>query len=69
MASVESIAQMNDAEFEAHTLDILRRELGLSGFARYLQAHRPLSGDYTRDRHTWLEGMSIDDIVRAADRH
>lgn len=61
MTPVES---MSDEEFGAYALDILRRELGLSGFARFLRVYRAGSRDYTRDRHTWLGDRTVDDIVK-----
>jgi hypothetical protein len=50
---------MTDEEFERHVLAVLRRELGLDGLARFLRVYRAGSGDYTRDRHRWLEGATI----------
>ena len=58
-----SIDRMTDEDFERHAFAILKRELGLDGLARFLRLNRAGSGDYTRDRHGWLEGMTIDDIM------
>jgi hypothetical protein len=55
--------RMTDEEFERHALAILQRELGLDGLARFLRLNRAASGDYTRDRHMWLDGATIDDIM------
>ena len=60
---------MSDEEFERHTLAILQRELGLDGLARFLRLYRSGTGDYTRDRHRWLEGVSIDQIMAEIERH
>ena len=57
------VEQMSDEEFERHALGILRRELGVDGLARFLRVYRAGSGDYTRDRHQWLEGATIDEIM------
>jgi hypothetical protein len=57
------LASMTDEEFERHVLSVLRRELGLDGLARFLRVYRAGSGDYTRDRHRWLEGASIEEIM------
>jgi hypothetical protein len=58
-----SIDRMTDEDFERHALSILQRELGLDGLARFLRLNRAVSGDYTRDRHKWLDGATVDDIM------
>lgn len=55
--------RMTDDEFEIHALALLERELGLDGLARFLRLYRAGSGDYTRDRHRWLEGATVQDIM------
>lgn len=57
------LEKMTDEEFERHALSLLRRELGLDGPARFLRVYRAGSGDYTRDRHRWLEGATIQEIM------
>ena len=61
--TVEMIGKMTDEEFERHALGILRRELGVYGLARFIRVSRAGSGDYTRDRHQWLDGLSVEDVV------
>ena len=63
-----SLEKMTDEEFERHAFSVLRRELGLDGLARFLRVYRAGSGDYTRDRHRWLEGATIDDIMAEVKR-
>jgi len=58
------IETMSDEQFSAYALDILRRELGLSGFARFLRINRAGPGDYARDRHQWLGAESVESIAR-----
>ena len=58
-----SIDRMTDEDFERHAFAVLQRELGLDGLARFLRLNRAGSGDYTRDRHGWLDGATIDDIM------
>ena len=58
-----SIDNMTDEDFERHTFAILQRELGVDGLARFLRLNRAGSGDYTRDRHKWLNGTTIEDIM------
>ena len=59
--------EMTDAEFDDHVMTILARELGPGGFARYLSLHRSGKGDYTAERHQWLDGLTIEDIMRDLD--
>jgi hypothetical protein len=62
------LEKMTDEEFERHAFFILRRELGLDGLARFLRVYRAGSGDYTRDRHRWLEGATIHEIMAEGQR-
>jgi hypothetical protein len=58
-----SIDRMTDEDFERHAFAILKRELGLDGLARFLRLNRAGSGDYTRDRHRWLDSATIENIM------
>jgi len=62
------LEKMSDEDFEQHALAILRRELGLDGLARFLRLYRSGGGDYTRDRHQWLEGATIQEIMAEVER-
>ena len=62
------LEKMTDEDFERHALGILRRELGLDGLARFLRVYRAGGGDYTRGRHRWLEGATIDEIMAEVER-
>ena len=61
------LEKMSDEDFERHALGILQRELGVDGFARFLRVYRSGTGDYTRDRHRWLKGMTIQEIMAEAE--
>ena len=63
-----SLEKMSDEDFERHGLAILQRELGLNGLARFLRLYRSGTGDYTRDRHQWLEGATIQEIMAEVER-
>ncbi len=43
-------------------LNILARELGPVGLIRFLQHYESGIGDYSKERHQWLDQISIDDI-------
>lgn len=47
-------------------LAALRRELGKEGMIRFLQQFETGSGDYARERHSWVDQTSLDDIRGAA---
>lgn len=51
---------MTDDEFRVHISEIVSRELGLGGFARFIQMYHSGRGDYTRDRHLWLGEQTLD---------
>jgi hypothetical protein len=57
------LEKMSDEDFERHAIGVLQRELGLDGLARFLRLYRSASGDYTRDRHRWLDGATIEEIM------
>jgi hypothetical protein len=63
-----AIEKMSDAEFDSFAFDVLRRELGAAGLARFLRLHRSGPGDYTADRVEWQQGLSVDDIAESIRR-
>lgn len=62
------LENMSDEDFERHALAVLQREFGLDGLARFLRLYRSGTGDYTRDRHRWLEGATIQEIMAEVER-
>ena len=64
MAHQALTRDMTDEQFDRHVMDILARELGPGGFARYLMLHRSGHGDYTAERHQWLDHLTLEDILR-----
>jgi hypothetical protein len=60
---------MTDEEFYRHTLEVLKRELGADGLARFLRLYRSGSGDYIRDRDQWLGHLTIEDIRKSIADH
>jgi hypothetical protein len=61
MATIEPLT---DAQLAERVMGILHRELNVEEFARFLRLYRVGSGDYTRDRHLWLDGITVDDIAK-----
>ena len=62
------LKKLSDEQFELHALELLKRELGADGLARFLRLHRAGDGDYTRDRDHWQKELSVDQIVESIGR-
>lgn len=43
-------------------LRALARELGPTGFVKFMRRFGAGKGDYTRDRHQWLDKVSVDEM-------
>lgn len=64
-----AIDQLTDEQFERHALDVLQRELGPDGLARFLRLNRSGTGDYIRDREQLQEGLTLDQILESIRKH
>lgn len=58
-AQTMSLEQIRVAGMEA-----LARELGIVGMVRFLQQFETGHGDYSKDRHEWLDSQDLDTIVK-----
>lgn len=58
-AHTMSLEQIRIAGMEA-----LARELGMVGMIRFLQQFETGHGDYSKDRHKWLDDQDLDTIVK-----
>ena len=45
-------------------LEALASKLGPVGMVRFLQQVRRGTGDYTKERHTWLDQLDMDTVIR-----
>ncbi len=45
-------------------IEVLSRELGPVGMIRFLQMFETGEGDYSVDRHQWLDGQTVEEIAR-----
>ena len=43
----------------------LQRELGSAGMVQFIQQFRRGRGDYSKDRHKWLDKLTVSDIDAA----
>jgi len=51
-------------EIRVAGLRALARDLGAVGLVRFLQQFEMGSGDYTTERGQWLDGYTVQDVVR-----
>ena len=51
------------AEITAEGTEILIREMGIVDALRFLNQYRAGSGDYTKERGSWLNKLSLRQIV------
>ncbi|HWB84106.1 MAG TPA: hypothetical protein VG675_08205 [Bryobacteraceae bacterium] len=65
---MSGLETMTDEQFERHALEVLRRELGVDGLARFLRLDRFGSGDYTKDRMQWQKDLTVEQIVDSIKR-
>ena len=65
MASLEPtlISDMTNEKLERRTLDAIQREFGLGGVAQFIMTYRSGHGDYTADRHQWLDGIPLEEVA------
>lgn len=54
---------MTPMELRRQGLAALRKELGYVGMVRFLNQTDAGSGDYTKERHQWQDGLTVADIV------
>jgi hypothetical protein len=62
------VEHMTDEQFERYALEVLQREIGPDGLARFLRLNRSGRGDYTRDRLQWQKNLSVAEIVASLNR-
>ena len=58
-----SVEHMTDDQLKRYALEVLQRELGLGGLARFIRLYRSGKGDYTRDRGDWQKDLTVDEIL------
>ena len=49
-------------EIRTRGLAVLKRELGVAGMIRFLQQFDKGSGNWAKERHKWVDQLSMDDI-------
>lgn len=59
-----NVQMMTPQQIRVAGLAALSRELGLVGMIRFMQQFERGYGDYSRDRHEWLDKYTVDDIAK-----
>lgn len=57
------VEPMNLTQVRQRGLEILSRELGPVGMVRFLQQFEMGKGNYTEERHQWLDEFTVDEIA------
>ena len=57
------IGEMTDDELHRFGLEAISDKLGLPGLVRFSRLCTPGTGDYTRDRHKWLDKLDWDTVL------
>jgi len=55
-------------EIRQEGVQALLDRLGPAGTVRFLQQYELGRGDYTKERHQWLDGVTIDEVVEDIER-
>jgi hypothetical protein len=55
---------MTPQQIRVAGLAALARELGLVGMIRFMQQFEMGQGNYSKDRHQWLDQYTVDDIEK-----
>ena len=64
MSTQPSVLDIPEDVFRHQVYEVISRELGLLGYARFLRTFCSGKGDYTGERHQWQEGLTLEDIAR-----
>lgn len=59
---------MTPEQIRSRGLRALEEALGPVGMLRFLQQFEPGQGDYTEERHKWLDDLTLEDIRRSIER-
>ena len=59
-------SKMTPVQIQQVGTAILLRELGPVGLIRFLQQYDLGTGDYTKERHQWLDNLTVDEVIQLA---
>lgn len=55
---------MSLEEIRITGMEALARELGIVGMIRFLQQFETGYGDYSKDRHQWLDEQNMNSVIK-----
>ncbi len=55
---------MSLEEIRITGMEALARELGIVGMIRFLQQFETGYGDYSKDRHQWLDDQNMNSVIK-----
>lgn len=58
--------EMTPAQIRQSGMEALARELGPVGMVRFLQQFENGAGDYSKQRHEWLDGFDVEALAAQA---
>jgi len=58
-----NVQAMTPQQIREAGMEVLSRELGVVGMIRFMQQFEMGRGDYSQDRHQWLDKYSVDEIA------
>ena len=59
-----NVQMMTPQQIRVAGMAALSRELGLVGMIRFMQQFEMGQGDYSKDRHQWLDKYTVADIAQ-----
>jgi hypothetical protein len=59
-----NIQTMTPQQIRVAGMAALSRELGMVGMIRFMQQFEMGQGDYSKDRHQWLDQFNVADIAK-----
>ena len=54
---------LTDEEIQRQGFEALVDKLGVAGTFRFIGMYYRGSGDYTKERHKWLDGITVDELA------
>ena len=65
---MERIEPTNLTQIRQLGFEVLNKELGPVAMARFLQQFEIGKGNYTEERHQWLNGLSIEEVSKKIEK-
>ena len=63
LGAPKDLSQMPDRDFYRLGINVIFDQLGPVGMTRFIRIRRPGTGDYTAERHKWLDKLDKDTVL------